>query len=243
VSKHQQRFKLDVLSSALVHNFNNIFSNGHLYRAGQSMNSLPSQIPNVSCYFMGTVIKSIATILLIFLIATNCSSQIKAVDKSKQRDTSEAYQFKDYRQLIWDSLPKPKGWANDFEFLFTMEEETTLDSIISEYKKKTNIEICIVTIDTTFTTKEKFDDFVLHIHNTWGVGEKIKNNGIVIGISAGYRQMRISNGFGIENLLSDEETKQIIDNDFIPLFKKSDYYGGTLNGLQALIKKLNEKIK
>ncbi len=42
--KGQQRFGLDVQCSALVLNFNNIFSNGHLYRAGQSMNSLPSQI-------------------------------------------------------------------------------------------------------------------------------------------------------------------------------------------------------
>jgi len=36
--------RLDVQCSALIHNFNNIFSNGHLCRAGQSMNSLPSQI-------------------------------------------------------------------------------------------------------------------------------------------------------------------------------------------------------
>jgi hypothetical protein len=42
--KYEQRFWLIVQCSALVHNFNNIFSNGHLYRAGQSMNSLPSQI-------------------------------------------------------------------------------------------------------------------------------------------------------------------------------------------------------
>jgi len=44
ISKYQQRFGLDVQCSALVLNFNNIFSNGHLYQAGQSMNSLPSQI-------------------------------------------------------------------------------------------------------------------------------------------------------------------------------------------------------
>jgi hypothetical protein len=44
VCKHQQRFLLDVQFSALVHNFNNILSIGHLYLAGQSMNSLPSQI-------------------------------------------------------------------------------------------------------------------------------------------------------------------------------------------------------
>ena len=46
--RHQQRFRLDVQFSALVVNFNIIFSNGHLYRAGRAMNSLPSQIPSVS---------------------------------------------------------------------------------------------------------------------------------------------------------------------------------------------------
>jgi hypothetical protein len=43
--RHQQRFGLDVKFSALVLNFIKTFSIGHLYRAGQSMNSLPSQIP------------------------------------------------------------------------------------------------------------------------------------------------------------------------------------------------------
>ena len=42
--KYQRRFGLDVQCSALVLNFNNIFSNGHLYRAGRGMKSLPSQI-------------------------------------------------------------------------------------------------------------------------------------------------------------------------------------------------------
>jgi hypothetical protein len=42
--KHQQQSGHDVQCSALVLNFNNIFSNEHLYRAGQSINSLPSQI-------------------------------------------------------------------------------------------------------------------------------------------------------------------------------------------------------
>jgi hypothetical protein len=42
--RHQHQFRLDVNCSDLVLNFNNIFSNGHFYLAGQSMNSLPSQI-------------------------------------------------------------------------------------------------------------------------------------------------------------------------------------------------------
>jgi len=41
---YQHQFRLDIHYSALVLNFNNIFPNGHLYRAGRTMNSLPSQI-------------------------------------------------------------------------------------------------------------------------------------------------------------------------------------------------------
>ena len=43
--RHQQQFRLDTQFSALVLNFNNMFSIGHLYRAGRSINALPSQIP------------------------------------------------------------------------------------------------------------------------------------------------------------------------------------------------------
>ncbi|QEC70218.1 TPM domain-containing protein [Panacibacter ginsenosidivorans] len=63
---------------------------------------------------------------------------------------------------------------------------------------------------------------------------------MVIGISSNYRRIRIEIGYGLENILSDSETKQTIDNDFIPLFKQGEYYGGTLNGLPALIRKLYE---
>ena len=44
---YQLRFGLDVQCSAFIFNFNKIFSIGHLFRAGHSMNSLPSQILNV----------------------------------------------------------------------------------------------------------------------------------------------------------------------------------------------------
>ena len=54
--KHQQRFGLDIQFSTLVHNFNFIFSIGHLYWAGRAMNSLPSQILNVGCYVMRPLI-------------------------------------------------------------------------------------------------------------------------------------------------------------------------------------------
>lgn len=143
-------------------------------------------------------------------------------------------------QSFWTNLPDPKGWINDFENLFTIIEEKNLDSIISAYNKLTGVQITIVTLDTSSTPKEKFDDLTLHISKTWGVGEKGKNNGILIGISHGFRQMRIQNGYGIEKRISDSHTKQIIDDYFIPGFKNADYYKGTLNGLNKIIEHLDK---
>lgn len=83
----------------------------------------------------------------------------------------------------------------------------------------------------------------LRLANTWGVGKKEKNNGVTICISKGYRRMRICNGYGIEKVLSDAETKAIVDRDFIPSFKAGDYYKGTLMGLEAIMARLDAKMK
>lgn len=47
--------------------------------------------------------------------------------------------------------------------------------------------------------------------------------------------MRIQNGFGIEEVLSDAETKSIIDSSFIPEFKKGKYFKGTFEGVLDLM--------
>ena len=68
---HQQWFRLDVQYSALVHNFIIIFSKGHLYRARQSMNSLPSQIlERYLQYQMNTLTKPGSFLLVLFGLLT-----------------------------------------------------------------------------------------------------------------------------------------------------------------------------
>jgi uncharacterized protein len=132
-------------------------------------------------------------------------------------------------------LPLRAGLVNDFENIFTDEQEKTLDSVINQYEIKTTIEISVITIPSKAIDKESFDDLVFKIANSWGVGKGDKNNGILIGISKDYRKIRISNGLGIEKLMTDNQTKEIINNTFIPSFKKGDFYQGTLNGVQDII--------
>lgn len=135
-------------------------------------------------------------------------------------------------------IPKPIGYVSDFERIFSIDEVTFLDSVIKDFENKTTIQIAIISIDTSMVSIDKFEDYTLQILRTWGVGQKDKNNGILIGISMGYRRIRIQNGYGIEKILSNEETKQIIDSNFIPNFKKGEMYNGTFLGLKAIMDKL-----
>ncbi|MEZ4805313.1 MAG: TPM domain-containing protein [Bacteroidia bacterium] len=141
---------------------------------------------------------------------------------------------------FWSSIPEPLGWVNDFEHLFTQKQLKSLDKLLSDNERKTSNEIAVITIPSNAVSKVNFDSTVLEIAKAWGIGKKVKNNGILIGISKGHRLIRICNADGITKLLSDSETKLIIETVFIPNFKKEDYFLGTFSGIQSLIKTIDK---
>ena len=139
---------------------------------------------------------------------------------------------------VRDTIPRPVGYVNDFEHLFTPEQIETLDNLLHDYEQRTSIEIAVLTIDSSLTLPGNFDFFTLKTMSAWGVGKKEKNNGILIGISRSFHKIRIQNGSGIEKVLPRAGTQKIIAGDFIPFFKNGQYYEGVLNGLKTLMQRL-----
>lgn len=178
--------------------------------------------------------------ILILLLAFSTKAQ---TTDSLKLESKKSVFLEFYRQVFWDDLPKPLKWTNDYENLFSDDEEAKLNQIITDFEKETTVEIAIVTIDTFKVSKEKFEDLSLHIARTWGVGKKEKSNGVLIVISKGYRQIRIQNGDGIAIIISDEETADIIQNQIIPYFKNEEYFEGTQSGLLNIIDLLRTRLK
>ena len=137
-----------------------------------------------------------------------------------------------------DTIPRPVGYVNDWEHLFTAGQIDTLENLIHDYEQRTTIEIAVLTIDSSLTMPGNFDLFTLKTMSAWGVGKKDKNNGVLIGISRSFRRIRIQNGGGIEKVLPNAETKRIIEEAFVPFFRKGQYYEGVLNGLKTLMQRL-----
>jgi len=137
-----------------------------------------------------------------------------------------------------DTIPRPVGYINDFEHLFTPGQIDTLDNLLHDYEQRTTIEIAVLTADSSLTMYGNFDFFTLKTMSAWRIGKKESDNGMLIGISRSFRKIRIQNGSGIEKVLPNADTKKIIDESFIPFFKKGQYYEGVLNGLKTLMQRL-----
>ena len=137
-----------------------------------------------------------------------------------------------------DTMQQPVGLVNDYENLFTVEQEQLLNNLLLESQLPADAEIVVVTLSKESVSNEGFEAFTLQLANGWGIGEAGKDNGILIAVSAGHHRIRIQNGNGIVPRLSDTKTKAIIDEAFIPHFKKNEYFEGMVEGIGQIVEHL-----
>ncbi len=109
--------------------------------------------------------------------------------------------------------------------------------MLTEQEKENSDQIAIITL-TTIAPYDNLKDYTTDLAAYWQLGER-KYNGVLIALSKELRQVRISNGSGIVQRLTDEETQQIIDDLMIPAFKNDQFYEGLTTGINAIIRELN----
>ncbi|WP_298512482.1 YgcG family protein [uncultured Kordia sp.] len=138
------------------------------------------------------------------------------------------------------TFPKPVGFINDFDSIFSEVEETNLLRLVKEHEAKTSNQIAVVTIND-LKDYDDIEKYSLDLANYWGVGLKYKDNGVLITVHLKARKIWIQNGSGIEVKLTDAETAYIIESKIIPEFKRNDYYKGIYRGIEAIIKELTKE--
>ncbi|MEJ6982270.1 TPM domain-containing protein [Pedobacter sp. P351] len=138
-------------------------------------------------------------------------------------------------------FPKRIGYVNDYDNIFSYKEEKILDSLIKNFKAQSAIEISVVSLDTSMTTLDGFNSYTLRLANAWGLINQGQKNGILIGISSGLQRVRLTNSLGIEKVLSDVETKRLLDDFMFPELRKGNYFEGTRIAIAELARILNKQ--
>jgi uncharacterized protein len=82
---------------------------------------------------------------------------------------------------------------------------------------------------------ESIETFSSRVANSWGVGYKNLDNGILVTLAMKEQAVRIELGKGMERYISDAKAKSIIESSMTPAFAKGDFAGGLESGLDKLM--------
>ncbi|MEI7597005.1 MAG: TPM domain-containing protein [Bacteroidota bacterium] len=134
--------------------------------------------------------------------------------------------------------PNPQRLVNDFSQILSSEEVNQLEQKLVAFNDSTSNQIVIVIIDDLGGMDKA--QYATELGHKWGVGQKDKDNGIVILVKPsggqGERGAFISVGYGLEGAIPDLAAKQIVDNEMIPNFKSNNFYKGLDDATTVLMK-------
>lgn len=129
---------------------------------------------------------------------------------------------------------KPQGYVSDWAGVFSTEQKADLESRIGAVKQTNGAELAVVVVKSL--QGGEIDDFAAKLFAQWGIGQKGKDNGVLLLAAMEDRKMRIEVGYGLEGVLTDAKTGRIQDEYIIPRFKEGNYAQGLLAGADVLLK-------
>jgi uncharacterized protein len=130
-------------------------------------------------------------------------------------------------------IPYLTGRVNDNAQILSENARKSLSEKLKDHEDKTTDQIAILTISSL--EGESIEDYANNVFNEWKLGQKGKDNGILIVVVPGERKMRIEVGYGLESVIPDVLAGRIIRNIMAPKFREGDYDGGITDGTLAVI--------
>lgn len=125
---------------------------------------------------------------------------------------------------VFPQKPTTNIYVQDFAGILTPETEARLLATGSELDQKTTAQLAVVTINSL--EEMTIEDYAIGLFRAWGIGNKEKNNGVLLLIAPTEGQARIEVGYGLEGALPDGKTGRIQDDYMLPKFQAGDFNGG-----------------
>jgi len=144
--------------------------------------------------------------------------------------------------MAQESLPVPDApgsWVNDYAGVFSQAEAAHLDQKLNELEYRTSTQIFVVTVDDNDGIPASM--LAPMIGEAWGIGQKGKDNGLLVLVDMQERDVFISTGYGVEEYVPDAIAKRIVEHEIIPRFKAGEFYGGIDAATDVLISLLEGK--
>lgn len=129
--------------------------------------------------------------------------------------------------------PKPARYVTDGAGILSPQTSAALNTRLEAFERETSKQILVVTMPAV-PPDYVMEDFTQRTAESWGVGQKQTDNGVVLFVFPQDRKTRIEVGYGLEGVLPDVTGKRIIQNEIVPAFRAGDYDAGITRGVDAI---------
>lgn len=125
------------------------------------------------------------------------------------------------------------GYVNDYAEIISPAVEARLEEKLEDYAGASGNELAVVTLKSL--EGDTVENAAVTLFEQWGIGQKNKDNGVLLLIAPNERELRIEVGYGLEPVLTDSRAGTIIREVITPKFKENDYDAGITGGVEAII--------
>jgi uncharacterized protein len=149
--------------------------------------------------------------------------------------------------LLWlpmaavaQTYPEPlSDKINDYAGLLSPEAEARIGAALQAARNETGVHMVLAVIDrqADYGGTGRFADFATGWFNAWGIGDATRNDGVLILVSKGDREMRIALGRAY-NPVWDGRAQRVIDQAMLPAFRNENYAEGLEGGAMMAIEQI-----
>ncbi len=134
------------------------------------------------------------------------------------------------------AVPPLKARVTDLTGTLSRDQTVALEADLAQFEKSHGSQIAVLLVPTT--RPETIEEFSIRAAETWKLGRKGIDDGILLLVARNDRKLRIEVGRGLEGAVPDAVAKRIVAEVIGPRFKEGDFHGGLKAGvakLQAVI--------
>jgi uncharacterized protein len=136
-------------------------------------------------------------------------------------------------------VPPLRGRVNDYAGVVNPDRARSLESQLAKLEADTGHQVAVLTVPTL--DGEDIEGFSIRVAESWKIGKKGFDNGVILIVAVKDRRLRLEVGYGLEGILPDALAKQISTDYIVPFFRNGDYGTGIVAGIGAVEKVIRKE--
>jgi uncharacterized protein len=141
------------------------------------------------------------------------------------------------------TIPRLQARVTDQAGMLNDTQRTMLENVLQDYETRTGNQIAILLVKST--APEAIEQYSIRVTDAWKLGRKGVDDGVLLLVAkdnpAALGRLRIENGRGVQGVLTDAQSKRILQDVIAPHFRQNDFYGGLSAGVSAITSLLDNE--